>query len=120
MQAHAGDMSEFDVEVCGADGRTVARRVGLEAQGPGEALLRARRYLDAGAASGSAGEGWVYAVYRHRRVRGRRLVGYFSGGADGGSAGVREPRRPLPHPPSDAVALEVPAGQGSVSGRWPP
>ena len=43
----------------------------------------------------------AYAVYRHRRVRGRRLVGLFAGpGADGGPAGVREPRRPLPAPPS--------------------
>ena len=52
----------------------------------------------------------VYAVYRHRRLRGRRFVGLWSGagpGSDGGPAGVREPRRPLPAPPSLSVALEV-------------
>jgi hypothetical protein len=52
----------------------------------------------------------VYAVYRHRRLRGRRFVGLWSGsgpGSDGGQAGVREPRRPLPSPPSLSVALEV-------------
>jgi len=50
----------------------------------------------------------VYAVYRHRRLRGRRFVGLWSGpGYDGGQAGVREPRRPRPTPPSLSVQLEV-------------
>jgi hypothetical protein len=55
------------------------------------------------------GDTTVYAVYRHRRLRGRRFVGLWSGpGYDGGPAGVREPRRPRPTPPSLSVQLEVP------------
>ena len=52
----------------------------------------------------------LYAVYRHRRVRGRRLVGAFApDGPDDGLAGVREPRRPLPTPPSLRAEAELPA-----------
>ena len=51
-----------------------------------------------------------YAVYRHRRIRGRRLVGAFlPGGPDDGLAGVREPRRPLPTPPSLRAQADPPA-----------
>jgi hypothetical protein len=52
----------------------------------------------------------LYAVYQHRRIRGRRLVGSFApDGPDDGLAGVREPRRPLPAPPSLRVEADPPA-----------
>lgn len=68
--------------------------------------MRARRSM-----TGSAAPDHVYAVYRRRRVRGRKLVGYFAGGTGGdddGSAGVREPRRPLPGPSSLSATLDLP------------
>ena len=78
-----------------------SRRGGLStctvpADNAGEAVALVRSLAPADATDVTA-----YAVYRQRRVRGRRLVGLFAGpGADGGPAGVREPRRPLPAPPS--------------------
>lgn len=77
-----------------------SRRGGLStctvpADNAGEAVALVRSLAPADATDVTA-----YAVYRQRRVRGRRLVGLFAGpGADGGPAGVREPRRPRPAPP---------------------
>ena len=56
-------------------------------------------------------------VVQQPRRRGRALVGPSVAGRfprppaegdDDGGAGVREPRRPLPTVPSDAMSLEVP------------
>ena len=90
-------------------GRPQGRPVFVTAASPGEAVMvgaptmrrvteRDRTHAD------------LFAVYRHRRVRGRRLVGAFlpDGGGDG-LAGVREPRRPLPTPPSVRAEAELPA-----------
>lgn len=97
-------MSRYDVVLQGADGAQRTCRLHIEAGSPGEAVWRARRAMGA-AATRTTGE--LYAVYRHRRVRGRRLVGIF-GGDDGGTAGVREPRRPRPDLPSLRARLDVP------------
>lgn len=92
--AHAGQRRNFDVT-------TRSRRGGLSsctvpADNAGEAVALVRSL-----APGDGSDVTAYAVYRHRRLRGRRLVGLFAGpGADGGPAGVREPRRPLRTPPS--------------------
>lgn len=88
-------MSRFDVEFQDRDRITRVCISHVEAGSPAEALMRARANIKADPHAG------VYAVYRRRRVRGRRLVGYFAGGSGGdgdGLAGVREPRRPLPDP----------------------
>jgi hypothetical protein len=85
-------MRRYDVEVHTGPGQRRDVRLRIEADNPGEAVVWARERMR----PHTAGE--VYAVYRHRRVRGRKLVGYFAGPGDDGAAGVREPRRPLPDP----------------------
>ena len=92
--AHAGVMRTFDVTARDRSGHLSSCT--LSADNAGEAVARVRW-----TARADGTEVVAYAVYRHRRVRGRRLVGLFAGpGADGGPAGVREPRRPRPAPPS--------------------
>ena len=55
-------------------------------------------------------EPMTYSVYRRRKLRRPKLEVTFAGGTDGdGLAGVREPRRPLPAPPSLRAALDLPA-----------
>lgn len=81
-------------------------RLHVPAGSPGEAVALARRALGAEHPD-------VYAVYRHRRLGRRKFVGLFAGaggsGTDDGSAGVREPRRPLPSPPSLRAEAPEPA-----------
>ena len=76
----------------------------VSAASPSEALMLARATLTT--ASGAH----LYAVYRHRKLRRRKLVGTFpAGGGDDGLAGVREPRRPHPAPPSLGAEADLPA-----------
>jgi hypothetical protein len=89
-------------------------RLHVPAGSPGEAVWRASRQMRSSSTSSLR----VYAVYRHHRVRGRRFVGLFAGGGDG-SAGVREPRRPRPDLPSDAIRLDV-QRQHPAAGPWSP
>jgi hypothetical protein len=102
-------MARFDVVQRDEFGRACDIRPALEAGGPAEALLLARQAMAHGPHP-VRDEDHTYAVYRRRRGRGRRLVAVFMGpGDDDGSAGVREPRRPLPNPPSLRAEAELPA-----------
>jgi hypothetical protein len=102
-------MARFDVVQRDQFGRDCDIRPGLEAGGPAEALLLARDSMARGPHAVRDDE-HSYAVYRRRRVRGRRLVAVFMGpGDDDGTAGVREPRRPKPAPPSLRAEAELPA-----------
>ena len=98
-------MTHYDVQV--HDRRGAMRHVlaHVEADSPSEAILLARRSLPVPAGVE------LYAVYRHRRLRGRQLVGTYpaGGGGDDGLAGVREPRRPRPSPPSLRAEADIPA-----------
>jgi hypothetical protein len=98
-------MATYDVQV--HDRRGAMRHVlaHVDAGSPSEAILLARRTLPV-----SPGLE-LYAVYRHRRLRRRQLVGTFpaGGGGDDGLAGVREPRRPHPNPPSLRAEADLPA-----------
>jgi hypothetical protein len=101
-------MARFDVVLEDGSGAQRNCRLHIEALSPAEALLRARGAMP------PLGGDHVYAVYRHRRARRRTLVGYYAGpGGEDGSAGVREPRRPLPSPPSLSAAAEIPAYPGN-------
>ena len=108
--AHARDMTRYELIAHDSAGRPHGRPVFVTAASPGEAVMvgapalrrvtaRDRTHAD------------LYAVYRHRRVRGRRLVGAFlpDGGGGEGLSGVREPRRPLPTPPSLRAEAQLPA-----------
>ena len=98
---HAGCMRSYDVHVRDGMGRVRDFRAHILAASPSEAVLAARRVMPE-----SVWHGMVQ-VYHRRRLRGRALVGtYVAGGPDDGLAGVREPRRPLPAPPGDSVAIE--------------
>ena len=103
-------MARYELIAHDRAGQPHGRPVFVTADSPGEAVMlggptlrrvteRDRTHAD------------LYAVYRHRRVRGRRLVGAFlpDGPDGGGTAGVREPRRPLPTPPSLRAEAELPA-----------
>jgi hypothetical protein len=94
-------MRTYDVHV-GDGGRRVHNfRAHIRAASPSEALLAARRAMPTPAWHG------LVSVFQHRRLRRRALVGTFlADGPDDGSAGVREPRRPLPAPPSLEVARQ--------------
>ena len=100
-------MARYDVLLQGRDGVRGNCRLRIEAASPGEAIVAARRSMDRATPPGTD---HVYAVYRHRRVRGRRLVGLFAGPDEEGGAGVREPRRPRPDLPSLQVRRELPQG----------
>jgi hypothetical protein len=102
-------MARFDVVQRDRFGRACDIRPGLYAGGPAEALLLARESI-AAARSAVPDDDHTYAVYRRRRVRGRRLVAVFTGpGDDDGTAGVREPRRPRPTLPSLRAEADLPA-----------
>ena len=70
--------------------------------------MRARRAFELTGPPGRDDREHLYAVYRYRRVRGRRLVGVFGDPGWGGDARVREPRRPLPDPPSLRAVRDLP------------
>ncbi len=82
-------MGTWEVEVRSPDGALSAhRRVQCRVAGDVETLAGIRE----------PSEGCVY-VYRVRRARGRQLHSVrIVGGDSDGTAGVREPRRPLPGP----------------------
>jgi hypothetical protein len=102
-------MARFDVVQRDQLGRACDIRPGLEADGPAEALLLARASMTH-EPSAVRDDDHSYAVYRRRRVRGRRLVAVFLGpDGDDGLAGVREPRRPKPTLPSLRAEAELPA-----------
>ena len=76
----------------------------VSAASPSEALILARASMPPPTGA------HLYAVYRQRRMRRRKLVGtYPTDGGDDGLAGVREPRRPLPTPPSLRAEVDPPA-----------
>ena len=102
-------MARYELIAHNRAGQPHGRPVFVTADSPGEAVMLGgptlRRVVERDQTHAD-----LYAVYRHRRVRGRRLVGAFSpGGPDTGTAGVREPRRPLPIPPSLRAEADLPA-----------
>lgn len=102
-------MARFDVVLEDGSGRQRNCRLHLDAPSAGEALIRARVAM--GSAVDPFEPGLRYAVFKHRRGRRRALVGYFlpPAGGDDGTAGVREPRRPRPAPPSLRAEALIPA-----------
>ena len=97
-------MATYDVQVRDHTGAMRNHRLHIEAASPSEAVMLARRQMPRPPGLEA------YAVYRHRRLRGRKLVGlYPAGDGDDGTAGVREPRRPHPAPPSLHAEAELPA-----------
>lgn len=105
-------MARYELIAHDRAGRPHGRPVFVTAASPGEAVMvggpTLRRVTDRDRTHAD-----LYAVYRHRRVRGRQLVGAFlpdgPDGPGGGLAGVREPRRPLPAPPSLRAEADLPA-----------
>jgi hypothetical protein len=87
-------MRRYEVIHRTPDGTSMGTVV-VPAVSPSDAVVWARCLV------GSSPGATTFAVYRRRRVRGRRFMGLFAGpGGEDGTAGVREPRRPLPAPPS--------------------
>ena len=104
-----GGMAIYDVVEHGQGlQQQPGRALEISAASPGEAVMRARRAFAVTGPPARDDHEHLYAVYRHRRVRGRRLIGVFGEGDPGGSAGVREPRRPLPDLPSLRASRDLP------------
>jgi hypothetical protein len=101
-------MAIYDVVEHGRGPQQASRVLEISAASPGEAVMRARRAFTLTGPPVRGDREHLYAVYRHRRVRGRRLVGVFGEADPGGSAGVREPRRPLPDLPSLRASRDLP------------
>ena len=101
-------MAIYDVVQQGQWPGPRGRALEISAASPGEAVIRARRAFELTRVPERDDADQLYAVYRHRRVRGRRLVGVFGDAGPGGTAGVREPRRPLPDPPSLRMEHDLP------------
>ena len=104
-------MALYDVVQHGRGVGQRSRTLEISAASPGEAVMRARRAFELTGPPGrevAETREQLYAVYRLRRVRGRRLVGVFGGSGPGGTAGVREPRRPLVDPPSLRARRDLP------------
>jgi hypothetical protein len=102
-------MATYDVQVHDRVGIMRSCRLHLHAGSPSEAVMLARRAMpDPPGAE-------LFTVYRHRRLGRRKLVGSFpaAGGGDDGLAGVREPRRPRPTPPSLRAEADPPAYRDS-------
>ena len=59
-------------------------------------------------------EPMTHDVYRIRRFRRPRHLVTFGPRGDDGSAGVREPRRPLPHPPGLRAEAELHRDSGAA------
>jgi hypothetical protein len=100
-------MAIYDVVEHGRGPGQRGRALEVSAASPGEAVMRARRAFALTGPPGRDDREHLYAVYRCRRVRGRRLVGVF-GRPEDGEAGVREPRRPLPDPPALRAVRDLP------------
>ena len=97
-------MATYDVRFRDRVGAIRNAHASIQAASPSEAVMLARRSMTVPPGV------QLFSVYRHRRLRGRRLVGTFPvTGNDDGLAGVREPRRPLPTPPSLRAEAELPA-----------
>lgn len=97
-------MAIFEVRLCDHRGDQHNAAAIVSAASPSEALILARGSLPARA------EPHLYAVYRRRRLGRHKLVGTFpASGGDDGLAGVREPRRPRPSPPSLRAEADTPA-----------
>jgi hypothetical protein len=101
-------MARYEVDVCLKPGQRVRRKVRAKS---GHAAYErvVREHIEAG------GE-WSMelAVVTRRGLRRRRATvltgmppGRGDGGGEGGLAGVREPRRPKPMPPSLRMAREA-------------
>jgi hypothetical protein len=96
-------MKRYEVTQRGPGGHALGTVV-VPADSPVEAVAWVRCLADPGTEVGT------FAVYRRRRARRRRFEGLFGGlGGDDGTAGVREPRRPHPAPPSLRAEAELPA-----------
>lgn len=102
-------MARYELIAHDHAGRPHGRPVFITAASPSEAVMMGGPTLRRVTARDRP-DAALYAVYRHRRIRGRRLIGAFlPDGPDEGLAGVREPRRPLPSPPSLRAHAEPPA-----------
>jgi hypothetical protein len=101
-------MAIYDVVEHGRGPGQRGRALEVSAASPGEAVMRARRAFALTGPPERDDRDHLYAVYRCRRVRGRRLVGVFGEPEGGGTAGVREPRRPLVDPPSLRAVRDLP------------
>jgi hypothetical protein len=102
-------MARYELIAHDRAGRAHGRPVFVTAGSPGEAVMMGGPTIRL-VTERDHSDPHLYAVYRHRRMRGRRLVGAFlADGPDDGLAGVREPRRPLPTPPSLRAEAEPPA-----------
>lgn len=106
LGAHDGSMARYRVTIDVARGPRFARTVHARCA---EAAYQSVRsgLIEAGVAPGA---GHVSTVRRRRLLRrSLNLLGSWGlGDGDDGSAGVREPRRPLPNPPSLRMALDEP------------
>ena len=110
--AHSGGMARYELIAHDRAGRPHGQPVFVTAASPSEAVMIGAPTLRRVTARDHT-HADRYAVYRHRRVRGRQLVGAFlpdgPGDGGGGMAGVREPRRPLPTPPGLRAEADLPA-----------
>lgn len=102
-------MGSFDVQARDANGHVIAMRAGVQAPDERTAARIARESWPA--------QLWVrtatVGVTGHGRFARRRQLVVFSasglgGDDDGGLAGVREPRRPVPDPGSLRAEAELP------------
>jgi hypothetical protein len=97
-------MAKYDVQVHDRVGVMRSCRMHLQAASPSEAVMLARQAMpDPPGAE-------LFTVYRLRRLGRRKLGGSVpaTGGGDDGLAGVREPRRPRPTPPSLRAEADPP------------
>lgn len=106
-------MGTYDVEIRNLRGHILLTRKGIHAESEEAARDHVRRIWGA-----RRPEDCVMTTYRQRRGRRRVLVGndYLPGGGgeggDDGSAGVREPRRPLPGPSHLYAEAPLPESRG--------
>jgi len=102
-------MARYEVTIDVARGPRVARTVHARCA---EAAYQSVRsgLIEAGV---EAGARHVSTVRQRKRLRRSPvLLGSWAlGDGDDGTAGVREPRRPLPNPPHLRMALDVPRGE---------
>jgi hypothetical protein len=96
-------MARYDVDVCIKPGQRVCRRVRAKS---GHAAYErvAREHVESG---GEWSMELAIVTRKGLRRRSTVLTGAMPGDDDGGLAGVREPRRPKPNPPSLRQAREA-------------